>query len=259
MPEEAPRGSCSPRKSWGTLQLHSRQTKHEGVEYRYDPKSARDYIQQESLMQEPAVDLEALSRLPRPTVGEITALLDSAAEGGEGARSDLLEVIYGELYRIARGQRHRAAGRGVTLDTTGLVNEAYLKLFHRSPQKARDREHFFAIAAGAMRHILVDYARSRQRRKRGGDWNKVELSSRYSDANQNIQEILEVQDALSDLAAIDPRLRQIVECRYFAGYTEQETADTLGLSLRTVQRSWKAARVWLGGRLASPSQQQDSS
>lgn len=206
-------------------------------------------------MPEITLDLQSQPQAPRPNVGEITALLDSAAEGGEGARNELLEILYGELYRIARGQRHRAAGPGVTLDTTGLVNEAYLKLFHRSPHKARDREHFFAIAAGAMRHILVDYARSRKRRKRGGDWDKVELSSRITDANQNMQEILEVQDALNDLAAIDPRLRQIVECRYFAGYTEQETADTLGLSVRTVQRSWKAARVWLGSRLSSLSTQ----
>lgn len=197
------------------------------------------------------LDLQAKSEVTPPAPGEITRLLDSAAAGGDEAHAELLDVIYGELYRIARGQRYRAAGPNPTLDTTCLVNEAYLKLFHNSPQKPRDRQHFYAIAASAMRHILVDYARAKQRRKRGGSWEQIELDTSHPDTDSKAQEILDVQDSLDELEKLDPRLRQVVECRYFAGYTEQETADAMGLSLRTVQRSWKAARVWLGNRLGA--------
>lgn len=198
---------------------------------------------------EQPLDLEAKSKVTPPAPGEITRLLDSAADGRDGAREQLLDIIYGELYRIARGQRYRAAGPTPTLDTTCLVNEAYLKLFHNSPQKPRDRQHFYAIAASAMRHILVDYARAKKRRKRGGSWEQIELDTSHPDADSKAQEILDVQGSLDELEQLDPRLRQVVECRYFAGYTEQETADALDLSLRTVQRCWKAARVWLGNRL----------
>jgi RNA polymerase sigma factor (TIGR02999 family) len=174
--------------------------------------------------------------------GEIAELLRVAAEGDRGAFDRLMPHFYGDLRRIAHGQLGRIRP-GETLDTTALVHEAYLKLANHAGGYA-DRGHFFAVSARAMRQILVDYARRRGASKRGGD----QPPSPPGDPpaiDAEIEQVLAVEEALSRLSELDPRLVRVVECRVFGGYSEEETAAALGLSLRTAQRLWMRAKAWL--------------
>lgn len=174
---------------------------------------------------------------------EITLLVRAAAEGDASALDRLMPLLYSDLRQIA----HRQLGRlrsGETLNTTALVNEVYLKLADHDG-KYHDRAHFFAVSARAMRHILVDYARSRKTAKRGGDQVPRELSENAAAVDAEAEQVLAVEEALSRLGELDSRLVQVVECRVFGGYTEEETAAALDLSLRSVQRYWQRARAWL--------------
>jgi len=177
--------------------------------------------------------------------GEITQLLDAHARGDEGAFARLFERIYGELRRLARGQRHRLPGAGVTLDTTALVHEAYLKLAGGDANAGRNRDHFLAIAASAMRHILVDHARGVRRSKRGGDLERTTLEPSSAVVEWHAERVLAVDRALEKLETVEPRLVRVVECRHFLGLSEAETAETLGRSLRSIQRDFRAASLWL--------------
>jgi RNA polymerase sigma factor (TIGR02999 family) len=173
----------------------------------------------------------------------ITQILQQAATGDRGALDCLIPLLYEDLRRIA----HRQLGRlrpGQTLNTTGLVSEAYLRLAGRDAGYA-DRAHFFAVSATAMRQILVDHSRRRGARKRGGGMVPVTLDESVLAADAEAEQVLAVEQALSRLTELDPRLVQVVECRVFAGYTEEETAEALGLSLRSTQRYWSRARAWL--------------
>ncbi len=181
--------------------------------------------------------------------GTVTRLLHAQAMGDEAAFDQLVSQLYEELRRLAR--RQLANDRKATLVTTGLVHEAYLKLAGQDRSAWKERQRFFAIAAQAMRHIVVDLARKRGRQKRGGGAVVETLDeARFAGSGSNDQ-ALAVHDALEKLGQVDARLAQVVECRYFAGLSEEEAATALGVSLRTTQRLWKAARVWLAQELAA--------
>jgi RNA polymerase sigma factor (TIGR02999 family) len=162
------------------------------------------------------------------------------AGAGEGLHH-FVPAVYEELRRLARRQRRRLPG-GHTLATTALVHEAYLKM--AGCAEWQGESHVLAAAAIAMRQILVDYARQRSSLKRGGGQAVVSLED-YSAADDQARQVLGLDMALRDLARVDERLVRIVECRVFAGYSEEETARALSTSLRTVQRDWSRARTWL--------------
>jgi RNA polymerase sigma factor (TIGR02999 family) len=175
---------------------------------------------------------------------DITAILIACREGDESAQELLISLIYDDLRQMAH-RKLCSARPGQTLNTTALVNEAYLKLLEPSRLRWADRYHFFAVAARAMRHILVDYAKRRQAAKRGGDHVRVELGDVQIRVEDPVESLIALDQALASLAELDERLIQVVECRFFAGLTEVETAHALGVSRRTVQRDWLRARAWL--------------
>lgn len=183
---------------------------------------------------------------------EITRLLQRHHLGDRAAFDRMVPLVYERLRVIARGQIARAGRRGQTLDTTALVQEAYLRLIDEDGVDWQDRGHFFAICARAMRRILVDYARRRHAAKRGGGAADLTLQPDLVAVDAQSDQILAVDEALEGLAAFNARLAQVVECRYFGGMTEEETAQALDTSLRTVQRDWMRARAWLLKELAPP-------
>ncbi len=180
---------------------------------------------------------------------EVQSALELARRGGAGALDPLVEVLYPELRRIARAQLRRLRP-GQTLDTTSLVNEAYVKMIGASD--FNDRSHFLAASARAMRHILINAARRKLADKHGGGRADVTLEDRdVADERRHFVEILAISQALEGLAEIDERLCRLVECRFYAGMTEEETAVALGVSDRTVRRDWLRARAWLKHELAA--------
>lgn len=187
-----------------------------------------------------------------PDPSEITVLLEAYAGGDRGAFDQAVALIYPELRRVAQGQR-RGRRPSATLDTTAIVHETYLKLIGASRAAIKNRGHFLAVAATAMRQVAVDYARSKHAAKRGGDHLQVELDDRAVTELRKMDEIIAVNKVLERMAREDPRLVRVVECRYFAGMTETETASTLDLSIRTVQRAWQTAKHSLRQGLAPPS------
>lgn len=158
---------------------------------------------------------------------EVTQLLAAWSNGDQAALDELMPLVYAELRRLARRYMNRESP-GHTLQTTALVNEAYLRLVDAREVRWQNRAHFFAVAAQMMRRILVDFARSRQNLKRGGDVQQVSLD-----------------EALSTLAALDPRQAQVVELRFFGGLSNEETAEVLKVSVGTVRRDWSLAQAWL--------------
>lgn len=176
---------------------------------------------------------------------EITELLLQLRDHQSDAMDRLFPLIYDQLRRIAHRQL-QAEPSGHTLGTTGLVHETYLKLVDQTRVEWRDRGHFFRVSSMAMRRILVDYARRYRALRRGGGLERVPLDQADEAALAEREgHLLALEDALTRLAAVDERLSQLVECRYFGGLTEEETAEALGVSLRTVQRDWVKARGWL--------------
>ena len=162
----------------------------------------------------------------------------------------VVALTYQELRAIAH-RRLAARGPGGTLSTTGLVHEAYLKLVDQSRAGWQDLAHFRALASLAMRHVLVDRARERSALKRGGVRQQVTLDDEVTALEDQAEMLLQLNDALERLATVDPRLGRVVDCRFFGGLTEQETAEALGLTTRTVQRDWVKARVLLRRLLES--------
>ncbi|MGD9905899.1 MAG: ECF-type sigma factor [Vicinamibacterales bacterium] len=185
--------------------------------------------------------------IPEAPLSDITQLLQAHRAGDPDAVNRLVPLLYQDLRRIARIQLRRRAGQD-SLDTGGLVHEAYLRLVDQSRAQWHDRGHFLAVAAIAMRQIAVDHVRRRVRVKRGGPEAPVPLDSGHA-ARDDWERILNVDLALQKLEALDPRLARVVECRYFAGLSEEETAEALGVSLRTAQRDWFKARAWLRAEL----------
>ena len=179
---------------------------------------------------------------------ELTVLLKDWKRGDKSALERLTPLIYDELRRIA----HRYAQRernGHTLQTTALVNEAYLRLAGAEKPDWQDRAHFFAVTAQVMRHILIDHARRRRYVKHGGAAQQVSLDEAYLMADERAAELVMLDEALKDLARLDPRKTEVVELRYFGGLSLAETAEALGISLMTVRRDWRAARAWLFRRI----------
>ncbi|MEP6491691.1 MAG: ECF-type sigma factor [bacterium] len=171
----------------------------------------------------------------------------------ERGTSDDLDAIVPEVYDELREIAHRHlahAGDAATLQTTALVHEAYLKLAHRSSGRWNDRAHFLAVAAVAMRHILTDRARARITTKRGGAYQPITLDDDVMAMDDQPSALLQVNDALDRLAALDARLARVVECRFFGGLTNEEIAEALGITERTVERDWAKARMLLREALA---------
>lgn len=182
--------------------------------------------------------------------GEVTRLLAAVRQGDGSARGRLAALVYDELRAVARRQLRRQRP-GQTLDTTALVNEAYLRLVDQAGAAWQDRAHFLSVAGVAMRHILVDAARRRSARKRGGEEVRIPLDDELRPgsgepaADARAVEILDLDRALTSLAVLDERLGRLVELRFFAGLTEEEAAEALGTSERTVRRDWRKARAFL--------------
>jgi RNA polymerase sigma-70 factor (ECF subfamily) len=180
--------------------------------------------------------------------GDITQLLRAYEGGDRGAFDRMVPLVYDELRRLAR--RHLRRGpAGRTLDTTGLVHEAYLKLAAHSGLELRDRGHLLAVSACAMRQVLVDRARARLRDKRGAGRAAVELDDEHGARDASPEWLLDLDRAILRLRERDPQLVRVFDCRFFGGFSEEETAEALGVSLRTAQRSWMRARAWLRAEL----------
>jgi RNA polymerase sigma factor (TIGR02999 family) len=183
----------------------------------------------------------------------ITQLLQSWSQGDQSAMEQLMPLVFDELHRVAR--RYMSGERpGHTLQTTALVNETYLRLVNSDGANWEGRTHFFGVCAQMMRRILVDWTRSRQALKRGGEARVLDLDSEALAAvNQPGMDLVALDDALNALSAIDARKGRVVELRFFGGLSVKETAEVLGISAETVQRDWKIAKSWLRRELAGGS------
>lgn len=187
---------------------------------------------------------DRLTRRDPPT----TELLDAARRGDEHGIDGLFHLAYDQLRAVAH--RVRARAQDGPLQTTALLHEAYVKLGGGRPLDATDRAHFLAIVGRAMRHVLVDEARQRTAKKRGGaDAVMVTLDDHGASATLPVEDVLTLEAALSELESAEPRLARVVECRFLAGMSVEETAEALGVSAPTVKRDWRVARAWLGEAL----------
>ena len=175
---------------------------------------------------------------------QVTRLLADWRNGDQTALDRLLPLVYEELHRIAarymRGER-----REHTMQTTALVNEAYMRLADYKRMQWQDRAHFFAVAAQAMRRILIDFARARRNRKRGGDAERVSLDEGIAPTPDNSTDLLALNEALEQLEKMNARQARVVELRYFGGLDEKEVGHVLGIAPRTVRADWQLARAWL--------------
>jgi RNA polymerase sigma-70 factor, ECF subfamily len=183
---------------------------------------------------------------------DITQLLNDLTQGKAASQEELIAAIYGELRRIARAHLRRERNDH-TLQPTALVNEAFLRLVQHENCSWENRTHFFAVASTMMRRVLVDYARSRNRAKRGGGEVVAELREEMYFSEQKSTEILELDEALGRLSLLEPRQTRVVELRFFGGLTIDQSADVLGVSPRTVKNDWNVARAWLHRELKSKS------
>jgi RNA polymerase sigma factor (TIGR02999 family) len=176
--------------------------------------------------------------------GQITALLGQLRKGNREAESRLMPLVYSELRKLAR-RYMRAERPDHTLQATALVNEAYLRLVGQTGIDWQNRAHFYGIAAQMMRRVLVDHARAHRAEKRGAGGPKISLSAAEEFTKGSDTELLALDEMLNRLSSIDPRQSRVVELRFFGGLSEEETAETLGISVRTVKRDWNVARAWL--------------
>jgi RNA polymerase sigma factor (TIGR02999 family) len=184
-----------------------------------------------------------------PKDGEITRMLDAARAGDVHVWNRLVALVYAELSRLAHGVLGRR-GRDQTLDTGALVNECYLRMAGANASIPQDRVHFFALSARVMRQVICDYARERLADKRGNNPQHIPLHEMDVQAQQHIEQFVELDEALTRLARRNERLAHVVECRFFAGLTDEETATALGTSVRTVRRDWQTAHRWLTRTMA---------
>jgi len=179
--------------------------------------------------------------------GDITQMLALARAGDAAAWQQVVAVVYADLRRLAHRQLNGPA-HDQTMNTTGLVHECYLRLAGAAGTP-NDRGHFFALAARVMRQVIVDYARERLAQKRGGGERPIALDDADAAELREAQRYAALDDALATLLEVDARRARVVECRFFGGLSEEETAAALDMSLRSVQREWQAAREWLRGEL----------
>jgi RNA polymerase sigma factor (TIGR02999 family) len=193
---------------------------------------------------------QADTKVEGPTSGaQVLTLLAAIRRGEAGAVDSLFSLLYPDLRRMAHA-RLRRSGQLTLLDTTGLVHEAYLRLFKAGSLEAEDRAQFMAYAARVMRSVVVDFVRRRAADRRGGDVVHVGLDDPAAGVcDPREQEVMRIDEALQELAAVDERLVRVVEMRYFAGMTEEQAADALGLSRRSVARAFEKARLFLAAAL----------
>lgn len=179
-----------------------------------------------------------------PARDQATRLLVDWRRGDQIAAERLIPLVYDELRLLARGylQRERSDH---TLQATGLVHEAYLRLVDQAATTWESRGHFFAVAAGVMRRVLVDHARRHRAEKRGGTWEKLEFDEALAGAQSPNLDLVALDEALQDLARIDPRQSQVVELRFFGGLTTEQAAEVMDVSPRTIKREWRRAKAWL--------------
>lgn len=179
-----------------------------------------------------------------PPPHDVTQLLVAWTGGDQAARDQLMSVVYEELHRVARRYMRRESP-GHTLQTSALVNEAFLRLVDQRDVQWQNRAHFFGIAAQMMRRILVDYARSRSYAKRGGGARAISLDEGLIVSDERNAEVVAVHEALEEMAKFDARKAQVVELRFFGGLSIDETAELLGVSTATVRSDWTTAKAWL--------------
>jgi RNA polymerase sigma-70 factor, ECF subfamily len=185
-----------------------------------------------------------------PPPNEVTQLLNQWSHGDEAAPEKLMPLVYAELRKMAH--RYMAGQNpGHTLQTTALIHEAYVRLVNQPEKQWQNRSHFFAVAAQAMRHILVDYARSKQAEKHGGGAQKFSLDEALTVSQERAAEMVALDDVLEELAKIDRRKSQVVELRFFGGLSVEETAEVLKVSAITVMRDWSMAKAWLHRELSN--------
>lgn len=182
--------------------------------------------------------------MANPTSNQVTTILGELAAGDDSAAHRLLPLVYDELRQLASDHMRRERV-GHTLQPTALAHEAFLRLANLPHIQWRSRAQFLAIAARAIRQILVDHARTRQARKRGGDWLRITLGDQADWRSGSQLDTLALDDALNRLAALSERQAQVVELRFFGGLSVEETAHVIGVSERTVKGDWKVARAWL--------------
>ena len=182
--------------------------------------------------------------------GDVSRYLSRIRAGDSAAKTELLEVVLARLRQIA-AQMMRSERADHTLQPTALVNELYLELLTRDQMDIKDRGHFFALAVQAMRRILVDHARAKRAHKRGGQQQRLDIECVPLVNVENVQLMVELDEALNRLEKLDPRQCRVVELRFFAGLDEAEVAHLLGVSDRTVKRDWAMAKAWLYGELRS--------
>ena len=176
-------------------------------------------------------------------------LLQLTKDGDERALEDLFPMVIDELRKIAHAHMRKESA-GHTLQTTALINEAYVKLVKQKDFEWNDRTHFFAVASKVMRHILLDYARTRSRSKRGGRAVHVEFDEAIEVSDEKSAELIALDDALENLAKFDEQKARIVELRYFGGLSIEETAEVMGVSVPTINRQWRTAKAWLHAEIA---------
>ena len=187
-----------------------------------------------------------------PQSNDVTSLLRSLTAGDDTVFDDLFDQVYDKLRLLAHRQLERLRP-GQTLNTTGLVHEAYLKLVDQSDADWEDRSHFFSVAAKAMRHIIINYARKKTADKRGGSVDHVDLDERVMAPQESAETLVAIDWALDRLAERDERMARVVELRFFGGMTQKESAAVLDISPRTVRRDWTAAKAWLSKALSEES------
>ncbi len=185
------------------------------------------------------------------TSDDVTLVLKAACEGDRDAEERLWNLVYDELRHMAHRQLAREYNRR-HLSTTALVHEAYLRLFNDAPVAWESRAHFFGIASRVMRRVIVDTARRYQAQKRGGGRQELAFDESHFVPEDRMQEVIEVDEALEKLTEVHARWGRVVECKYFAGLKEDEIADILDVSVRTVERDWSKARTWLYHYLHTP-------
>ena len=179
---------------------------------------------------------------------EVTQLLQDWSNGDEAALPRLVTLVEAELHRLAEGYMRREPADH-TLQPTALINEAWMRLIDWKPAQWRNRAHFFGVVAQVMRRVLVDHARRRRALKYGGQALMVSLTSAVNATDEQTADVIALNDALETLASFDERKSRIVELRFFGGLTEEDTAEAMNISLRTLQREWSMARAWLYNEL----------
>src|SRR5437870_5626262 len=184
-----------------------------------------------------------------PEGPEVTRLLQAWSDGDAGALEQLTPIVYAELHRLAKGYMARE-WQQQTLETTALLNEAYMRLIDWKNVQWQNRAHFFAVSAQMMRRILVDYARSRRNQKRGGDACRVTLDEAFVFSKEKSPDLIALDTALERLAELDARKSKVVELRFFGGLSVEEAAEVLKVSPFTVHRDWRLAKAWLHRELS---------